>query len=228
MVYAAETKEKEFEKVMDGYTGLLICRLHNLCVKAHPIALIPVLIDLWGEQKVFEEVADCAIPDDDHIEAYPKNEEFLFAIGKGVLEVHPEFILKEKTTKVADKDLRFLSFKIPPVDKNRRDILNNAVDAFYTEAKGQYADTKAKYYPQLLSNLQDEAKEELDNYKKRFEDAYKNNCDIAEQTVNDKKKEIEDAYQRYLQNKATADQSAQEQKAAAGEDVKSQFKMPTE
>ena len=209
MVYPAEKVLNEYEKVLDGYTGLLTCRLLNLCVKAHPIALIPVLVELWGEEKLFEEVADCAIPDDDHIEAYPKNEEFIFAIGKGVLEVHPEFIMKEKTVKMGDQDMRILSFKVPPVDKDRRDILNNGVDVFYQETKAQYDETKAKYSAKIAERLS------------------KNNCDIAQQTVDDKKKEIEEAYQRYLQNKATAEKAAMEQQAAEGEDVKSKLTFPS-
>lgn len=227
MVYPAEKVLNEFEKVLDGYTGLLTCRLLNLCVKAHPIALIPVRVELWGEEKDFEEVADCAIPDDDHIEAYPKSEEFLFAIGKGVLEVHPEFIMKEKTVKMGGQDMRILSFKMPPVDKDRRDLLNNAVDAFYQETKAQHDETKAKYSVKIADRLSDASKEDADNYKKRFDDAYQNNCDIAKQTVDDKKKEIEEAYQRYLQNKATAEKAEQEQQAAEGEDVKSKLTFPS-
>ena len=182
---------------------------------------------MWGEEKDFEEVADCAIPDDDHIEAYPKSEEFLFAIGKGVLEVHPEFIMKEKTIKMGGQDMRILSFKMPPVDKDRRDLLNNAVDAFYQETKAQHDETKAKYSVKIADRLSDASKEDADNYKKRFDDAYKNNCDIAQQTVDDKKKEIEEAYQRYLQNKATAEKAAKEQQAAEGEDVKSKLTFPS-
>lgn len=229
MIYPAEKVLNEYKKMLDGYTGLLTCRLLNLCIKSHPVAMIPVTVELWGEDKAIEEVADVGIPDDDHITVFPKSQEFIFAIGKGVLEVHPEFQMEEKTMKVGNDDIHYLSFKMPKVDKNRRDILNTAVDAFYEETKAQYEKTRVTYSGKLLEKLKDDQSgNESDNYKKLFENEYKNNCEIAEQTINDKKKEIEEAYQRYLQNKASADQSAQEQKAAEGEDIKSQFKMPVE
>ena len=135
--------------------------------------------------------------------------------------------MKEKTVKMGDQDMRILSFKVPPVDKDRRDILNNGVDVFYQETKAQYDETKAKYSAKIAERLSDASKEDADNYKKRFDDAYKNNCDIAQQTVDDKKKEIEEAYQRYLQNKATAEKAAKEQQAAEGEDVKSKLTFPS-
>lgn len=228
MIYPAEKVLNEYSKVLDGYTGLLTCRLLNLCVKAHPVAMIPVLVELWNDEKQIEEVADVGIPDDDHITVYPKNPEFLFAIGKGVLEVHPEFKMEEKTMKSGDDDIHYLSFKMPVVDKDRRDVLNNATDVFYQEAKTQLDAAKAEYSAKLAEKLADQPGEESDKYRKRFDDAYKNNTDIAQQTVDDKKKEIEEAYQRYLQNKAAADQGIQEQKAAEGEDTKNQFKMPIE
>jgi hypothetical protein len=81
----------------------------------------------------------------------------------------------------------------------------------------------------LMDKLKDDKTgKDSDDYKNRFDDYFKNNSNVAEQTVNDKKKEIEEAYQRYLQKKDAATQAVQEQQAAEGEDVKSQFKMPTE
>ena len=229
MIYPAEKVLNEYEKVLDGYTGLLTCRLLNLCVKAHPIAMIPVIVELWGEDKTIEEVADVGIPDDDHITVFPKSPDFLFTIGKSVLEVHPEFQMEEKTMKTNGNEIHYLSFKMPEVDKNRRDVLNSAVDAFYQEAKGQFETTRVKYSEKLMEKLKDDKTgKESDDYTKRFDDDFKNNSNVAEQTVDDKKKEIEEAYQRYLQKKANAEQATQEQQAAEGEDVKSQLKMPTE
>ena len=229
MIYPAEKVLNEYQKVLDGYTGLLTCRLLNLCVKSHPIALIPVIVELWGEDKTIEEVADVGIPDEDHITVFPKNPEFMFAIGKGVLEVHPEFQMEEKNMEINGNDVHYLSFKMPEVDKNRRDVLNSGVDAFYEEAKGQFETTRVKYSDMLMDKLTDDKTgKDSDDYKNRFDDYFKNNSNVAEQTVNDKKKEIEEAYQRYLQKKDAATQAVQEQQAAEGEDVKSQFKMPTE
>ena len=229
MIYAVEQIESEFEKVMDGYTGLLTVRLQNLCVKSHPMAMIPVIVEVAGQENVLEDVAECAIPDDDHIEVYPKNEDYFLAVVKGVMETHPEFQAEEKNTKVGDSYLHYLSFKIPPVNKDRRDVLLNGVDVFYQEAKAQYEATKGKYTVKLTQKLTDvqASKEDVDEYKKRNEETYDNHKKLAEDTVNDKKKEIEDAYQRYLQNQDASEQASKEQQAAEGKEVKSSIQMPT-
>lgn len=226
MNFSIEKIHTEYEQVLGGYTGLLTCRLLNLCVKAHPVALIPVIVEVRGEEKVFENVADCSIPDEDHIDAYPKEESFLSAIGKGVLEVHPEFSMSQKTVKINDKDTHYLSFKMPVVNKDRRDVLNTGVDVFYEEAKVQYESAKTKYSVKLTEELAGIPVEEADEAQAAFDNTYKTNIDIAEETVKKKKQEIEDAYQRYLQGKQEAENAIKEKQEAEGKEIKSQFKMP--
>ncbi len=228
MDYSVKMLLSEYSSVLEGYSGLLMLRLMNLCVKSNPVSLLPVVIEHPSGDLPIEDVADVSIPDDDHIDVYPKLEDDIFLIGKSILQTHPEFQMSQETMKNGDDEMHYLRFKMPEVDKNRRDVLTQAVDAFYEECKQQLNQTKVKFQPQLTEKCARLSKEDADKAKDDFDNTFKANTDVAKDTVESKKKEIEDAYQRYLQKKATAEQATQEQKAAEGEDVKSQLKMPTE
>ena len=228
MDYSVKMLLSEYSSVLEGYSGLLMVRLMNLCVKSNPVALIPVVIEHPRGDMPIEEVADASVPDEEHIDVFPKVEDDIFIIGKGILEAHPEFQMSQETMKSGDDEMQYLRFTMPKVDKNRRDVLLQAVDLFHEECKKQLLETKGKYQPQLADKLPNLSKEEADKAQDEFDNIYKANTDSAKETVEDKKKEIEEAYQRYLEKKKASEQAAQEQQAAEGEDVKSQLKMPTE
>ena len=226
MDFAVKAVLSQFEGEMDAYYALLMMRLMNLCVKANPVSLLPVVVEADEQEKVFEEVADVSVPDEDHLDVYPKLDEFIFNICKGVMEVHPEFDMSQETYRHGDEDIRYLRFTMPAVNSDRRDVLNQGVDAFYEEAKKQFKETKAKYLIRLTEKVQKVSKEDADQAQDRFDNNYKTITDMAEDLINDKKKEIEEAYQRYLEKEAVREQEAQEQLAAEGEDMKSKLKLP--
>ena len=229
MVYEIEKIHSEYSKVLEAYTGLLTIRLFNLLVKSHPVALIPVVVDAYGSDSNLEDVADVAIPDDDHFEIYPKNEEFLDAIGKAVFDVHPELKMEiVSDVKKADDDrieTHYMRLEVPYVDKNRRDILLQGVDLCHEDVKTQYQETRVKYLGQLTETLARMPEVDADATKKRFEETLKNHQDIARQTIDDKKKEIEEAYKRYCDKKASGAEATDEVAAARGEDAKSSYQM---
>lgn len=226
MDYAVKVILSEFGGEMDGYTALLMARLMNLCVKSNPVSLLPVIVEADEEMKVFEEVADVCVPDEEHLDVYPKSEEYLFSVCKGVMDVHPEFKMSQETYKHGDEDIRYLRFTMPPVNSDRRDVLNQGVDTFYEEAKKQLRETKAKHLVRLTEKLQKLSKEDADQARTQFDDNYKASTEMAEDLVNDKKKEIEDAYQRYLEQEAVQKQETEDKLAAEGEDMKSKLKLP--
>ena len=227
MDYQVKQVLTEFSTQLDGYHALLLARLMNLVVKSNPYALLPVVVEADGGERVFEEVADLAIPDDDHLEVYPKLEEHILVIGRGCLEVHPEFKMEEATYKHGNDDVHFLRFTMPKVDKDRRDVLEQGVKVFYDEAKVQVEACKAKYQPRLAEKIVSVPKEDSDKAKEQFDNTYDNILQIMKDLVDDKNKEIEEAYQRYLKEQVSAGQVAQEEEAAQGVDVKSQLIMPT-
>ena len=67
MDYSVKLLNAEYSSLLEGYSGLFIVRLANLCVKSNPISLIPVIVDHPLGEKNIEEVADASVPDDDHI-----------------------------------------------------------------------------------------------------------------------------------------------------------------
>ena len=74
----------EFEKKMSGYIMLFNYRMTNLCVKAEPTALLPVTVALDSSEYNFEDVAVTMRPDEFTFDVYPKNQNNLQAIVRGV------------------------------------------------------------------------------------------------------------------------------------------------
>ena len=174
-------------------------RMMNLCVKAEPAALVPVIVTIGGKQCDLEEVAEIRRPDDYHFEIRAKNERPLQNIIEGIMDVHPEFIMEKKTEKdLEDKEVLYLSYKMPPVNKDRHDLLSDTTKVFYDEcvANIEAAHTKqeALFVEALLHAPVDEANEAKDGVKT----LYDNGKDEAEKLYNAKIEEIENAYQDYL------------------------------
>ena len=74
MDYSVKMLLSEYSSVLEGYSGLLMVRLMNLCVKSNPVALIPVVIEHPRGDMPIEEVADASVPDEEHIDVFPKVE----------------------------------------------------------------------------------------------------------------------------------------------------------
>jgi ribosome recycling factor len=190
---------QEFAEKINGYSMLFNYRMMNLCVKAEPAALVPVIVTIGGKQCDLEEVAEIRRPDDYHFEIRVKNERPLQNIIEGIMDVHPEFIMEKKTEKdLEDKEVLYLSYKMPPVNKDRHDLLSDTTKVFYDEcvANIEAAHTKqeALFVEALLHAPVDEANEAKDGVKT----LYDNGKDEAEKLYNAKIEEIENAYQDYL------------------------------
>lgn len=185
------------EKKMASYMTLLNFRYINLCVKAEPASLIPVNVNIFGEDKDIEEVAEVAIQDDYHLAVFPKNDEYIRYITQGVINVHPEFKLSMKTMKVGAEERQYLEYEMPEVDKNRYDFLNEAVKSLYDEAKlkiDQVYTEEQGAYVQVLS----QKPEELDEVNKELDRMHDETLRNILGSRDDKLQEIEDGYLRYL------------------------------
>ena len=194
------TRVNSFQEKIGGYHALLGYRYMNLCVKAEVAALLPVTVNVMGTNSHLEDVAMIATPDDYHFAIYPKIEEndYIQQIIDGVFNSHPEFKLSMKKTKILDQDKQYLEYEMPEVDKNRRDLLNEAVKTLYDETKVKieklYAEEKA-----ALVDLKEAFNDE--DIKKTDEDLDKNH-NLALDKILDiklqKLDEVEAGYQRYL------------------------------
>ena len=180
---------------------LLNFRYMNLCVKAEAASLIPVNVNIFGEDKDIEEVAEVAIQDDYHLAVFPKNDEYIRYITQGVINVHPEFKLSMKTMKVGAEERQYLEYEMPEVDKNRYDFLNEAVKSLYDEAKlkiDQVNTEEQAAYVQILS----QKPEELDEVNKELDRMHDETLRNILGSRDDKLQEIEDGYLRYLSQRS--------------------------
>ena len=195
----------EYGNVLGGYAGLFTFRLVNLCVKADPASLLPAVIEAKGQEFKIEEVSKVAVRAEDQLDVYPFHEELMPPITKAVLAIHPEFKMsEEKATLDNGKDYRYVRFTMPEINKDRRDVLNNGVEAFFTEYKTQMDVAKQKYGLKMKSELRGCSRQELDEAQEEFNkisDSYKK---MGDTLVEEKKKEISDAYTRYCEKQTNS------------------------
>lgn len=195
---------KEFTEKARGYNMLFNYRMMNLCVKAEPGALVPVVVTVGGKDYDLEEVAQVCRPDDYNFEIRANNEDYLQNIIDGIFDVHPEFIFEMKTEKdINDKEINFAHYTMPEVNKDRYDLLTETTKAFYNECIANidaiYALKEAKLAEVVVEapSVADEAKEMKDE----LEEYYHNGKEEAEKMRDMKLQEIEEAYMNYLENK---------------------------
>ena len=126
----------DLAKKLKGYNMLFNYRMSNLCVKAEPTALMPVTVFVAGTEYNLEDVANILRPDDFSFDVYPKNQNNLQDIITGVLDAHPEFKMELKTDKAemeGGADTQHVFYTMPPVDKDRRKLLNETTKTFHKD-----------------------------------------------------------------------------------------------
>ena len=191
----------DFAKKLKGYNMLFNYRMTNLCVKAEPTALMPVTVVLTDAEYNLEEVANVLKPDDFSFDVYPKNANNLQEIIAGIFDVHPEFKMELKTDKAeheGGEDKQHVLYTMPPVDKNRRKLLNEAAKTFHKECVINLDVAYAELQARLVEPYLTMAPLEIDEARKAFKKAYdiaKGQCD---KMLEQKQNEIEEGYQRYL------------------------------
>ena len=188
-------------KKLKGYNMLFNYRMSNFCVKAEPTALMPVTVAVGDMEYNLEEVANVMRPDDFSFDVYPKNPNNLQAIINGIFDSHPEFKMELKTDKAENEggeDKQHVIYTMPPVDKNRRKLLNEAVKTFHKECVVNLDVTYAELQARLVEPYAKMSPLEIDEARKAFKKAYDLAKDECDKMLQLKLNEIEEAYQRYL------------------------------
>lgn len=211
---------------LGSYVGLMNYRYMNLCVKAEEASLLPVTVIIEGEAKHIEEIANVAKDGDYAFKVFPQYEEDKIAIGKGIAQVHPEFKMEEGSIHLEldegeAQDVSFIHVIMPDVNKDRRDLLNKAVDALYEECKTQMEAAKTEAEAKIAILSVGENEKEIDKLKEAIKKLVKTWTDKREQVHQDKLKEIEEGYNKYLNEQSEAAQKRQENEMAAGDGGKS-------
>lgn len=200
---------------MNGYVALLTFRYSNLCVKADAISLLPVNVTIDGEDTNIENVADVAIPKNTVLAVIPKDTAHLNAIGNGILNAHPEFVMEVVQNKKSnDEEDKYLTFTMPEVDETRHSELSDGVDSLYKQCKTKLDHVFHQYGDLINGKMQENSakeKEEVSNQLKELFDYYDQLC---EQMTETKKKEIESAWQEYQKEHKNKSKSHQSENAA--------------
>ena len=186
------------EKQLAGYQYLLTYRYHNLCVKAEPTALLPVTININGEEQDIEQVADVATPDDFHFQILPKMTNSLEEINNGILSAHPEFKPSFEQMDSENPDTQYLVYEMPKVDKERHDFLMEATKGLHDECKARMEEicaTQITDFGELFTSNSESLKETTDAIK----DLRNEYLDNIDDLMDKKQGEIEEAYAHYLE-----------------------------
>ena len=207
MKRSISNQDDQLQEKLKGYVAMMNFRYINLCIKADPVSLIPVKVNVEGTEKNLEQVAMTAKKDDYRFWIVPKYDEDKDSICKGIAKVHPEFKQKEDTLKIEGisedgeaYDVHYIELTMPDVDDNRYNALKDAVDVVYQECKTlmEAAVSKAKAEIAFLSV--GEPKEDIDGINKAV-DNLNEKCEKQRDKLRDKKlQDIEDAYKKWLSN----------------------------
>lgn len=191
----------DLAKKLKGYNMLFNYRMSNLCVKAEPTALMPVTVFVAGTEYNLEEVANILKPDDFSFDVYPKNQNNLQDIISGIFDVHPEFKMELKTDKAENEggaDTQHVFYTMPPVDKDRRKLLNETTKTFHKECKVNLDVTYADLQARLVEPYTQMSPQDVDEARKGFKKVYDDARDECDKMLQLKLNEIEEGYQRYL------------------------------
>ena len=208
------------------YAAMLHYRYLNLCIKAEEASLIPVIVAIEGEGKNLEDIANVAKDGEYAFKVFPKYEEDILAIGKGIAMAHPEFKQEQQSLNVEmddgqTVDVQYLQVTMPEVDDDRYDVLKQAANAMYEECKVQMESAKTQVEGQIAILAVDEKPEDMDKVKNAIKELNKTWTEKRDQLHEDKLKEIEDAHNKYLQEQAETAQKQKEEQLAAGDGGKS-------
>ena len=228
---------REFDSLGEKYTnyiGIMDFRFRNLCIKSDPMALLSVKVLIEGELQNIEQCADVGKDNDYQFMVFPKYEEDLGQIAKGILEVHSEFKVEGKTMPIESVDengndqtvdVKYLLLTMPVVNDDRYKVLKDGVDAIYQDCKIQMESanniSKAKFAELALG----ETKEDLDKLDKELKKLNKQWNEQRDKIHQAKLDDIEEAHNKWLAEQAEQMQQRTEQENARGEEAAHSMKM---
>lgn len=219
MKRAVEQQLGQLKAKLGGYSALLVYRYANLCIEANPLALLAVEVEVEGEKKKIEEVAQVAEHETYHFVVSPNYEEDLFAIGKAVMLEHPEFKQEIKSFDGYDEldpAGMYLFYTMPEVDDDRHDALIKAVDAFYDECKVNMTKAEEDCAKKLVEIQADSSPMEIKKVADYIDQVVKYFHDTCDQSRDNKKQEVEQAYAEYQAKQKEKAAEEQEKQEAAG------------
>ena len=231
---------REFDSLGEKYTnyiGIMDFRFRNLCIKSDPMALLSVKVLIEGELQNIEQCADVGKDNDYQFMVFPKYEEDLGQIAKGILEVHSEFKVEGKTMPIESVDengndqtvdVKYLLLTMPVVNDDRYKVLKDGVDAIYQDCKIQMESANNISKAKFAELAPGETKEDLDKLDKELKRLNKQWNEQRDKIHQAKLDDIEEAHNKWLAEQAEQMQQRTEQENARGEEAARSMKMNQE
>lgn len=228
---------REFDSLAEKYTnyiGIMDFRFRNLCIKSDPMALLSVKVLIEGELRNIEQCADVGKDNDYQFMVFPKYEEDLGQIAKGILEVHSEFKVEGKTMPIESVDengndqtvdVKYLLLTMPVVNDDRYKVLKDGVDAIYQDCKIQMESANNISKAKFAELAPGETKEDLDKLDKELKRLNKQWNEQRDKIHQAKLDDIEEAHNKWLAEQAEQMQQRTEQENARGEEAAHSMKM---
>lgn len=225
---------EEAKSKLGGHVALYSYHLMNLVIKVDPVSLLGVNVKTEEGDATIERVADVFKTDDFHFAVVPKQQEYIVDLGKGILEVHPEFkqevknikeLMEEEADIDDDETYLFILLSMPEVNDDRYKVLKDGVNA-YSDAIEKKVKTVFDFYNlKVETHVAPLSQEEKDEAKAAMEEL----DEMAGKTINEfkerKLKEIEEAYQKYLVEQAEKENERQNEEKAHGKTAGMSMKM---
>lgn len=183
-----------------SYVVLLNYHYQNLPIKAEPVSLLPIQVEIEGKQYPLDDISVVSKPEWNQLRIHPNNEEYIPFICKSIPIFHPEF--KIETThyliEQLGKEQRVVLLTMPEVDDERYKILNDGCKSLASQCKGVVKEKYAKHETLLPIKLNGLSPEKLNVAKERLSKSHDDAIKNIDELLNDKLEEIEKAHKEYL------------------------------
>ena len=231
---------REYESLAEklaNYVGVMDYRFKNLCIKADPVALLPIKVLVDGEVQNLEKCASIGKDNDYQFMIFPNYDEEMIPIVKGIAESHPEFKIEGKSISVdsvdsegnpKDVEVRYLLVTMPEVNDDRYKVLKDGVDVIYQDCKVQMEGANTLSKPKFAQLAAGETKEDLDTLDQELDKLNKQWNDQRDSIHKAKLKDIEEAHNKWLAGQAEIEKQRQESEDATGEEAAHSMKMTQE
>lgn len=184
-----------------SYVVLLNYHYQNLPIKAEPVSLLPIQVEIEGKQYHLDDISVVSKPEWNQLMIHPNYEEYIPYICKSIPFFHPEF--KIETTRYVieqlGKEQRVVLLTMPEVDDERYKTLNDGCKSLASQCKGVVKEKYTKQETLIPIKLNGLSPEKLNVAKDRLSETHDNAIEKIDELLKDKLEEIEKAHKEYLE-----------------------------
>ena len=218
-----------YERRISNAASLIRFQLANLCIVADPLSLLELRVYFALEEHNIEDVAYVLKPEWNILQILPKEAALdINEVVEAVKDVHPEFeqsFVQVKMSEDSDETRMMLNLKMPPVNKERHDVIVKGADAVQKTFETEIVAEKAMILAQLALTVDNVSKEDQDAMNKTLDETTEKYKKAVADDVDKKKKDADEAYEKWQQEAAQQKLDADAIKQAANPDAAFSMKM---